>query len=68
MLQVCGAIGPLVSLDQKSASVAETEIGVGNTTAWKLCVTPYKPDWNSCFCKDPIETLLQPFCNLNVPW
>jgi protein transport protein SEC23 len=36
-IKVCGAIGPLVSLDQKSASVAETEIGVGNTTAWKLC-------------------------------
>lgn len=34
--QVCGAIGHVTSLDRKSASVAETEIGVGNTCAWSL--------------------------------
>jgi len=36
-LKVCGAIGPLASLSKSSASVAETEIGIGNTSAWKLC-------------------------------
>jgi protein transport protein SEC23 len=36
-LKVCGAIGPLASLSKSSASVAETEIGIGNTCAWKIC-------------------------------
>jgi len=33
-LKVCGAIGNLFSLQKKSTSVAETEIGIGNTCAW----------------------------------
>lgn len=36
-LKVCGLIGPAVSLNKKSACVGETEIGIGNTSAWKLC-------------------------------
>lgn len=36
-LKVCGAIGALASLNKASASVAETEIGLGNTCAWKIC-------------------------------
>lgn len=32
--QVCGAIGNVFSLAKKSASVAETEIGIGATCAW----------------------------------
>jgi len=36
-MKVCGAIGHCTSLNKKGASVAETEIGMGNTTAWKLC-------------------------------
>lgn len=40
-LRVCGVIGPVVSLNKKNPSVGETEIGVGNTCAWKLCsITP----------------------------
>jgi protein transport protein SEC23 len=34
--KVCGAIGPCTSLERKSISVAESEIGVGNTCAWSL--------------------------------
>jgi protein transport protein SEC23 len=36
-LKVCGAIGHLSSINKQSASVAETEIGIGNTCAWKIC-------------------------------
>eukprot|EP01116_Phalansterium_solitarium_P022744 TRINITY_DN7629_c0_g2_i1.p1 TRINITY_DN7629_c0_g2~~TRINITY_DN7629_c0_g2_i1.p1 ORF type:complete len:479 (-),score=121.89 TRINITY_DN7629_c0_g2_i1:987-2423(-) len=40
-LKVCGAIGHCASLGKKSSSVAEMEIGMGNTCAWKLpCVDP----------------------------
>jgi protein transport protein SEC23 len=31
-----GAIGLCSSLDRKSSSVADTEIGIGNTNAWRL--------------------------------
>jgi protein transport protein SEC23 len=37
-LKVSGVIGPVVSLDRKNpALVADTDIGVGNTCAWKMC-------------------------------
>jgi len=36
-LKICGAIGHCSSIGKKSASVAETEIGIGGTSAWKLC-------------------------------
>jgi protein transport protein SEC23 len=40
-LKVCGLIGHAVSSNKKSASVGETEIGIGNTSAWKMCsITP----------------------------
>ncbi|KAI9357972.1 hypothetical protein DFJ73DRAFT_820073 [Zopfochytrium polystomum] len=40
-LKVCGMIGPAISSNKKSASVGEMEIGVGGTSAWKLCgITP----------------------------
>lgn len=32
-----GGIGPCVSLNVKSALVADTEIGMGNTVQWKMC-------------------------------
>ncbi|EDQ92266.1 uncharacterized protein MONBRDRAFT_34958 [Monosiga brevicollis MX1] len=35
-LKVCGMIGPCISNESKNASVSEQEIGVGNTTAWKI--------------------------------
>ncbi|KNC55535.1 copii coat protein [Thecamonas trahens ATCC 50062] len=34
--KVAGAIGPLSSLGKKSSCVAETSIGVGETSAWRL--------------------------------
>lgn len=34
--KVCGAIGAAGSLEQKTHSVAETEIGIGGTSAWSL--------------------------------
>ena len=36
-LKVTGLIGHAISLNKKSASVAETECGIGNTCAWKMC-------------------------------
>lgn len=36
-VKVCGAIGPCSSLQKKGASVSETEVGTGGTSAWKLC-------------------------------
>jgi hypothetical protein len=36
-LKVCGAVGHLSSLGKKGSSVAETEIGIGGTSAWRMC-------------------------------
>lgn len=36
-LKVCGAIGHCTAVPKKGPSVAETEIGIGGTTCWKLC-------------------------------
>ncbi|XP_010532717.1 PREDICTED: protein transport protein SEC23-like isoform X4 [Tarenaya hassleriana] len=36
-IKIQGAIGPCSSLEKKGPSVADTVIGEGNTTAWKLC-------------------------------
>ena len=36
-LKVTGLIGHAVSLNKKSSSVGETECGLGNTCAWKMC-------------------------------
>lgn len=37
-LKVCGLMGHAVSCNKKSSSVGETEIGIGNTSAWKSSV------------------------------
>lgn len=40
-LKVNGMIGHAVSLNKKSANVADTEIGIGQTCSWKMCsITP----------------------------
>ena len=40
-LKICGLIGPATTTNKKSPCVAETEIGIGGTSAWKFCnVTP----------------------------
>lgn len=36
-LKVCGLIGPSVSLAQNDGTVSENEIGIGGTTAWRMC-------------------------------
>eukprot|EP01087_Luapelamoeba_hula_P015523 TRINITY_DN4651_c0_g1_i1.p1 TRINITY_DN4651_c0_g1~~TRINITY_DN4651_c0_g1_i1.p1 ORF type:complete len:758 (+),score=106.88 TRINITY_DN4651_c0_g1_i1:183-2456(+) len=36
-LKVCGAIGHCASKNKKTSSVAETEIGIGGTSAWRIC-------------------------------
>ncbi|PVU86250.1 hypothetical protein BB560_003752 [Smittium megazygosporum] len=36
-LKVCGLIGPAISLEKKGSIISDTEIGIGNTTAWKFC-------------------------------
>lgn len=40
-LKISGVIGHVISANKKSASVGETEIGIGQTSAWKICsLTP----------------------------
>lgn len=40
-IKIQGGIGSCVSLNAKSQSVSDTEIGMGNTVQWKLCtLTP----------------------------
>lgn len=36
-LKITGLIGHAISLNNKSASVGETECGIGNTCSWKMC-------------------------------
>lgn len=36
-IKIQGIIGPCTSLEKKGVAVADTVIGQGNTTAWKLC-------------------------------
>ncbi|ORX60677.1 hypothetical protein DM01DRAFT_1332809 [Hesseltinella vesiculosa] len=36
-LKVCGTIGHVISAGKKSTCVGETEIGIGNTSSWKMC-------------------------------
>lgn len=35
-VKICGAIGHCVTLEKKSPSVSETDIGIGGTCAWKI--------------------------------
>ncbi|EGD80943.1 SEC23B protein [Salpingoeca rosetta] len=35
-IKVCGLIGPCISAEKKSGRVSDQEVGVGNTTAWKI--------------------------------
>ncbi|WVN89397.1 protein transporter SEC23 [Cryptococcus depauperatus CBS 7841] len=40
-IKISGVIGHVISANKKSASVGETDIGVGHTSAWKVCsLTP----------------------------
>ncbi|KAJ9109569.1 GTPase-activating protein S23 [Naganishia adeliensis] len=40
-LKISGVIGHVISANKKTASVGETEIGIGQTSAWKVCsLTP----------------------------
>ncbi|KAL6191323.1 hypothetical protein ACLB2K_037714 [Fragaria x ananassa] len=36
-IKIQGVIGPCTSLEKKGPAVADTSIGEGNTTAWKMC-------------------------------
>ncbi|XP_011046336.1 PREDICTED: protein transport protein SEC23-like [Populus euphratica] len=44
-IKIQGIIGPCTSLEKKGPSVADTVIGEGNTTAWKMCGL----DKSTCF-------------------
>ena len=35
-IKVCGLLGPASAVERKSAQVADTAVGVGGTTLWKL--------------------------------
>jgi protein transport protein SEC23 len=36
-LKVTGLIGHAVSMNKKGTNVGETEVGIGNTSSWKMC-------------------------------
>jgi len=36
-LKICGAIGQCASMNKKGASVSESVVGVGGTSAWRIC-------------------------------
>ena len=36
-VMVCGAIGPISALAVKSQRISENEIGLGQTTSWRMC-------------------------------
>mmetsp|Transcript_54019 Transcript_54019/g.171416 ORF Transcript_54019/g.171416 Transcript_54019/m.171416 type:complete len:780 (-) Transcript_54019:125-2464(-) len=36
-VKVAGVIGPCAPLEKKSQSVADTQVGLGGTTCWKMC-------------------------------
>jgi len=36
-IMVCGAIGPVSALAVKSQRISENEIGLGQTTSWRMC-------------------------------
>jgi protein transport protein SEC23 len=36
-IMVCGAIGPISALAVKSQRISENEIGLGQTTSWRMC-------------------------------
>ncbi len=36
-IMVCGAIGPISALAVKSQRISENEIGLGQTTSWRIC-------------------------------
>ncbi|MBA0858532.1 hypothetical protein Goshw_027675 [Gossypium schwendimanii] len=44
-IKIQGVIGPCTSLEKKGPNVADTVIGEGNTTAWKMCGL----DKSTCF-------------------
>lgn len=36
-VRVCGAMGPVSGIERKSPLVSDNPVGIGGTTAWKLC-------------------------------
>lgn len=36
-LKISGVIGPCISLNRKNAAVSDSEVGVGGTSAWRVC-------------------------------
>ena len=36
-VMVCGGIGPMSALAVKSKSISENEVGMGQTTSWRIC-------------------------------
>lgn len=37
-LRICGLIGPAISMEKRNASCSDTEIGLGSTHLWKMCM------------------------------
>lgn len=65
-LKVQGIIGPCASLDKKGPLCAETIVGQGNTSAWKMCGLDKKTSLCLIFeivRKDGPETNAQPTSN-----
>ncbi len=39
---MAGLLGPAARVEKKSPHVAETEVGLGGTTTWKMCSVDYE--------------------------
>jgi len=57
-MKICGAIGPITSMNVKSPHVAETELGYGGTNAWKLNVL--SPTTTVAFYYDIVNQTVNP--------
>ncbi|CAO2147389.1 unnamed protein product [Urochloa humidicola] len=59
-IKVQGIIGPCTSLEKKGALCADTVVGQGNTTAWKMCGLDRNTSLTVFFDVSPSERSSQP--------
>ncbi|KQJ88565.1 hypothetical protein BRADI_4g19570v3 [Brachypodium distachyon] len=59
-IKVQGVIGPCTSLEKKGALCADTVVGQGNTTAWKMCGLDRNTSLTVFFDVSPSERSSQP--------
>ena len=57
-VMVCGGIGPMSALAVKSKSISENEVGMGQTTSWRVCSSEHH-HVRGCVLRD-CQPALQP--------